>query len=108
MSAPSASLDKRPVVLVGDNGAGKTNLLEAVSLLGAGQGLRGRPSDELGRKDGPGGWAVAATVMSLEGVVEIGTGFGLRPERQRTGAAYASRARSRVPAFLPTMCSSSG
>ena len=25
----------------------------------------------------PGGWAVAATVMSLEGVVEIGTGFGL-------------------------------
>ena len=43
---------------------------------------------ELARKDGPGGWAVAATVMSLEGVVEIGTGFGLsgakrshRPER---------------------------
>ena len=28
------SLDERPVVLVGDNGAGKTNLLEAVSLLG--------------------------------------------------------------------------
>ena len=73
----AASLDERPVVLVGDNGAGKTNLLEAVSLLGAGQGLRGRPYDELARKDGAGGWAVAATVMSLEGVVEIGTGFGL-------------------------------
>lgn len=72
----AASLDESPVVLVGDNGAGKTNLLEAVSLLGAGQGLRGRPYEELTRKDGPGGWAVAATVMSLEGVVEIGTGFG--------------------------------
>jgi DNA replication and repair protein RecF len=70
-------LDQRPVVLVGDNGAGKTNLLEAVSLLGPGQGLRGRHYGELGRKDGPGGWAVAATVMSMEGEVEIGTGFGL-------------------------------
>lgn len=70
-------LDERPVVLAGDNGAGKTNLLEAVSLLGPGQGLRGRDYGELARKDGPGGWAVAATVMSLEGLVEIGTGFGL-------------------------------
>ncbi len=73
----SLALDARPVVLVGDNGAGKTNLLEAVSLLGPGHGLRGRTYDELGRKDGPGGWAVAATVMSIEGLIEIGTGFGL-------------------------------
>jgi len=81
----AASLDERPVVLVGDNGAGKTNLLEAVSLLSAGQGLRRRPYDELGRKDGPGGWAVAAMVMSLEGVVEIGTGFGLSGPSDSTG-----------------------
>ena len=40
-------LDARPVVLIGDNGSGKTNLLEAVSLLGPGQGLRGRPYSEL-------------------------------------------------------------
>jgi DNA replication and repair protein RecF len=81
----AASLDQSPVVLVGDNGAGKTNLLEAVSLLGAGQGLRGRPYEELARKDGSGGWAVAATVMSLEGVVEIGTGFGLSGGSEGTG-----------------------
>jgi len=81
----AASLDKRPVVLVGDNGAGKTNLLEAVSLLGAGQGLRGRDYSELARKDGPGGWAVAATVMSLEGMVEIGTGFALSGRSEGTG-----------------------
>jgi DNA replication and repair protein RecF len=29
------------VVLTGDNGAGKTNILEAVSLLSVGRGLRG-------------------------------------------------------------------
>jgi DNA replication and repair protein RecF len=68
-------LDQRPVVLVGDNGAGKTNLLEAVSLLGPGSGLRGRPLGELGRKAGPGGFAVAARVVSHHGVVEIGTGL---------------------------------
>jgi DNA replication and repair protein RecF len=81
----AASLDACPVVLVGDNGAGKTNLLEAVSLLGPGQGLRGRPYEELARKDGSNGWAVAATVMSLEGVVEIGTGFGLSGPSEGTG-----------------------
>jgi DNA replication and repair protein RecF len=79
------SLDERPVVLVGDNGEGKTNLLEAVSLLGPGQGLRGRPYGELGHKDGPGGWAVAAKVMLMEGVVEIGTGFGLEATAEATG-----------------------
>lgn len=75
-------LDSRPVVLVGDNGSGKTNLLEAVSLLGAGHGLRGRPYAEIARKDGAGGFAIAATVLTLLGEVEIGTGFlpGTRDE----------------------------
>ncbi len=81
----SIGLDSRPVVLVGDNGAGKTNLMEAVSLLSASQGLRGRPYGELARKNGPGGWAVAAKVMSLEGEVEIGTGFGLDAASESTG-----------------------
>ena len=80
------ALDERPVVLVGDNGSGKTNLLEAVSLLGAGQGLRGRPYGELCRKEGSGGFAIAARVTSRHGEIEIGTGFGLgiEPEAGRT------------------------
>jgi len=68
-------LDARPVVLVGDNGSGKTNLLEAVSLLGAGHGLRGRPYAELARQDGQGGFAIAATVATRHGDIEIGTGL---------------------------------
>jgi len=68
-------LDARPVVLIGDNGSGKTNLLEAVSLLGPGQGLRGRPYSELCRTAGAGGFAVAATVVSRQDEVEIGTGL---------------------------------
>ena len=75
-------LNASPVVLVGDNGSGKTNLLEAVSLLGGGHGLRGRPYAELCRREGHGGFAIAATVMSRHGEVDIGTGFlpGTREE----------------------------
>lgn len=79
------ALDARPVVLVGDNGSGKTNLLEAVSLLGAGQGLRGRPYGELCRKDGAGGFAVAAKVVSRRDEVEIGTGFALGVQDEGAG-----------------------
>jgi DNA replication and repair protein RecF len=48
------------VVLTGENGAGKTNVLEAVSLLAPGRGLRRAPLSEMARQDGPGGFGVAA------------------------------------------------
>lgn len=82
-------LEPTPVVLVGDNGSGKTNLLEAVSLLGPGHGLRGRPYSELARKDGAGGFAVAATVMSCQGEVDIGT--GLSPGAREEGVGRTVR-----------------
>ncbi len=63
-----------PVVLLGANGAGKTNLLEAVSLLAPGQGLRRAPFPQLARLGGSGDWAVAATVHTPKGTVDIGTG----------------------------------
>jgi DNA replication and repair protein RecF len=85
-----------PVVLVGDNGSGKTNLLEAVSLLGSGHGLRARPYSELCRKDGAGGFAVAAKVVSSQGEVEIGTGLeaGTRDESSGRIVRIASKERS--------------
>jgi DNA replication and repair protein RecF len=50
------------VVLSGDNGAGKTNVLEAVSLLAPGRGLRRAPLSEMARQGGSGGFGVAATL----------------------------------------------
>jgi DNA replication and repair protein RecF len=50
------------VVLTGENGAGKTNLLEAVSLLAPGRGLRRASFAEMARQGGSGGFGVAATL----------------------------------------------
>ncbi|HEX8620865.1 MAG TPA: DNA replication/repair protein RecF [Allosphingosinicella sp.] len=77
------------VVLTGENGAGKTNVLEAVSLLSPGRGLRGATLGEMARTGGPGGFAVAARLRD----VEIGTGTDARaPERRqvRINGAAAS------------------
>ncbi|MEI6557744.1 MAG: DNA replication/repair protein RecF [Rhodospirillaceae bacterium] len=64
-----------PVVLTGTNGAGKTNLLEALSFLSPGRGLRRARLEEVETASAPGavseGWAVA---VSLANGVEIGTG----------------------------------
>ncbi|MDG4856007.1 DNA replication/repair protein RecF [Mesorhizobium sp. M1A.F.Ca.IN.022.07.1.1] len=71
------SLDLGPgaVVLSGDNGAGKTNLLEAVSLLTPGRGLRRAPYADVAREGGDGGFALHARIEGPEGQVEIGTGI---------------------------------
>jgi DNA replication and repair protein RecF len=71
-SYASASLELEPgfVLLFGENGAGKTNLLEAVSMLAPGRGLRASPLPEMARRGADDGWVVAAR---LDGT-EIGTG----------------------------------
>lgn len=69
------------VVLTGENGAGKTNILEAVSLLAPGRGLRGATLSEMARRDGPGGFAIAAR---LDGDIDLGTGtLATAPERRQ-------------------------
>lgn len=72
-------LDTRPVVLTGPNGVGKTNILEALSYLSTGRGLRGAKLAEVGRRapDEEVGrpWAVAADVETAAGFVRLGTGI---------------------------------
>jgi DNA replication and repair protein RecF len=81
-SYASALIEPGPgfVLLSGENGAGKTNLLEAVSLLSPGRGLRGAALSEMARIGGEGGLAVAGRL----GDVEIGTGTqAAAPERRQ-------------------------
>ncbi|RIA44242.1 DNA replication and repair protein RecF [Hephaestia caeni] len=60
------------VVLTGENGAGKTNVLEAVSLLAPGRGLRRASLAEMARQGGEGGFGIAAT---LAGDTTLATGI---------------------------------
>jgi DNA replication and repair protein RecF len=73
-----AALTWRPAarisVLYGPNGSGKTNLLEALSLLVPGRGLRSARTADLPRLGGSGAWAVAARFTTQDGETEIGTG----------------------------------
>jgi DNA replication and repair protein RecF len=80
-SYAAASVEPGPgfVVLTGDNGAGKTNVLEAVSLLAPGRGLRGSALADMARKSGAGGFSVSAQL----GDINLGTGtLASAPERR--------------------------
>ena len=81
-SYAAAAIEPGPglVLLSGENGAGKTNVLEAVSLLSPGRGLRSAALSDMARIGGPGGFAVAAKL----GETDIGTGaFVAAPERRQ-------------------------
>jgi DNA replication and repair protein RecF len=74
------------VVLTGENGAGKTNVLEAVSLLSPGRGLRGASLGEMARSGGPGGFGISAR----KDLLDIGTGtIASAPERRQVLAEDA-------------------
>ena len=64
-----------PVVLTGANGAGKTNLIEAISLLAPGRGLRRATMEELAFSEGDGAWAVSAEIEGMLGLATLGTGI---------------------------------
>jgi DNA replication and repair protein RecF len=82
----SLSLELKPgaVVLTGENGAGKTNLLEAVSFLSPGRGLRRASYGEIARHGAADGFAVHARVTGPGGDTEIGTGT-MRSAGNETG-----------------------
>ncbi|GAJ29396.1 DNA replication/repair protein RecF [Acidomonas methanolica] len=65
---------RRIAVLSGENGAGKTNLLEAVSLLAPGRGLRAAPFGQVQRLGAESGWGIAAWLAHDAERIKIGTG----------------------------------
>jgi DNA replication and repair protein RecF len=118
------------VVLTGENGAGKTNVLEAVSLLAPGRGLRRAALSDMARQGGKGGFGVATTLKPLpfrggvggslaediacvphpnpspegEGLVEIGTGtLPSAPERRIVRINGATAAATALAEWLTVL-----
>jgi len=68
-------MDERHIILTGENGSGKTNLMEAVSFLSPGRGLRRAAYDAVGKSGLSGAWSVFAELDGPMGDVSIGTGL---------------------------------
>jgi len=95
--AARLEFDGRPVALVGANGAGKTNILEAVSLLSPGRGLRRAAVEDLARRPEAIGWKVAATVAGLSAAHELETWAEGGPRQVRVdGKAAPQLALARI------------
>jgi DNA replication and repair protein RecF len=123
--APKTNL----VALTGPNGTGKTNVLEAISFLSPGRGLRHARLDDVGfsqsngengdhaegAHDRPRAWAVSAEVDGALGLATLGTGVepGLsgetvlsrkcRIDREPVASAAAFADHLRVVWLLPSM-----
>lgn len=114
--AAQVQLDRAgPVVLTGANGAGKTNLIEAVSLLAPGRGLRRATIEELAFSEGDGAWAISAEIEGMLGLATLGTGIDppageesiptrkCRIDRESVGSATAFADHLRVVWLTPAM-----
>ncbi len=71
----SVAFDAPLVALTGENGAGKTNLLEAISLFTPGRGLRRARYEEMTRIGAERGWVVAARLLRDGDETQLGTGL---------------------------------
>ena len=114
--AAQVALDRAgPVVLTGANGAGKTNLIEAISLLAPGRGLRRATMEELAFTEGDGAWTVSAEIEGMLGLATLGTGTEppaneeaaptrrCRIDRESVGSATAFADHLRVVWLTPAM-----
>jgi DNA replication and repair protein RecF len=103
----SLDLEGRTALFLGQNGAGKTNILEAVSFLTPGRGLRRATLEDVAATEGDGSWAVAAAIDGALGEAALGTGIeapaeGETPQRKHridrepvsSAAAFAEHLRA--------------
>ena len=84
------------VALAGENGAGKTNILEALSLFTPGRGLRRAEITAMARQGGDGSFAASITLDDEAGRLGIGLGAldaeGRRPRLARIDGANVGSA----------------
>lgn len=68
----------RVVAVLGKNGVGKTNILESISLLSTGRGLRSAKLQEIKSFDAPSSenWVIYSEIVGAEGEAQIGTSLG--------------------------------
>src|ERR1700692_3048097 len=112
--AASLEAGANTIALVGPNGTGKTNLIEAISFFAPGRGLRRATLDEVAFSEGDGSWAVAAEVEGALGLATLGTGIEAsgeegplarkcRVDREPVGSAAAFADHLRVVWLTPQM-----
>jgi DNA replication and repair protein RecF len=88
--AAQVEVSRNCVVLVGANGSGKTNLIEAISFLTPGRGLRRANLEDVAFSEGDGSWAASADVEGALGPVVLGTGIEARADED---ASFTRRCR---------------
>ncbi len=107
-------LEGRAALFLGANGAGKTNLLEAISFLTPGRGLRRATLEDVAAVEGDGSWAVAVEIDGALGAAALGTGIDApaedtaparrsRIDREPVGSAAAFAEHLRVVWLTPEM-----
>lgn len=80
----SLSFASSPIILTGANGSGKTNFLEAISLLVPGRGLKRSATTDFQNRLYGHPWAVAAELQTAYGPLHIGTGRDpVEPDNER-------------------------
>lgn len=99
--AAEIQADARPVAIFGSNGAGKTNLLEAISLLSPGRGLRRAVAADLGHRRSA-AWRLSVVLDANGRLHEVETGSveGTSRQVRIDGKAAPQSALARIARIL--------